>query len=59
MLRSELVTMANSDACSAECPKGSICQATRGRCVGPNVSDINLNPTQINNHNCILIYAHL
>ena len=42
--------MAKSDACSAECPKGSMCHATRGRCSTPNVSEINLNPLESNNY---------
>ena len=41
--------MAKSDACSAECPKGSICHATRGRCSTPNVVEINLSPLEDHN----------
>ena len=50
-----VVTMAKRDACSAECPKGSICHATRGRCSTPNVVEINLIPLEDNNHDPILI----
>ena len=38
-------TIANNEACSAECPNGSMCQATRGRYWEPNVFEMNLNPT--------------
>ena len=50
--------MAKSDACSAECPKGSICQATLGRYFAPNVSEINLSPLGENNYTSILIITN-
>ena len=47
--------MAKRDACSAEWPKGSMCQATRGRYSTPNVSTINLNPLGMDDYNPTLI----
>ena len=39
-----IYTIEKMEAISDECPKGSICQATRGLASAPNVSSTNFNP---------------